>query len=117
MVAGTHDDSAFDIQVDAPFAGWCGAQIHCSDEALCVPMAKDNSPTRFLPLSGYVAGLYERTDSQGGVFKAPAGTEANLLGPLDFAARIGDAEPDLEYRRQIMKLSPRYIVTGLFVFD
>ena len=35
---------------------------------------------RSLPTSGAVAGLYARTDSTRGVWKAPAGTEARIAG-------------------------------------
>jgi phage tail sheath protein FI len=58
------------------------------------PIGKGKNPTRILPPSGYVAGMYARIDSQRGVFKAPAGTEANLGGALDLAAKIGDTEQD-----------------------
>jgi hypothetical protein len=58
------------------------------------PIGKGKNPTRILPPSGYVAGMYARIDSQRGVFKAPAGTEANLSGALDLGAKIGDTEQD-----------------------
>ena len=34
----------------------------------------------FLPPSGYVAGIYARTDNNRGVWKAPAGLETSILG-------------------------------------
>jgi phage tail sheath protein FI len=40
---------------------------------------KENHPEAFPP-SGFVAGLYARTDTNRGVWKAPAGTEASLRG-------------------------------------
>jgi phage tail sheath protein FI len=40
---------------------------------------QENRPAEFPP-SGFVAGLYARTDSSRGVWKAPAGTEASLTG-------------------------------------
>lgn len=40
---------------------------------------QQNRPTDFPPC-GFVAGLYARTDSTRGVWKAPAGTEASLTG-------------------------------------
>jgi phage tail sheath protein FI len=42
---------------------------------------QENRP-RELPPCGYVAGLYARTDANRGVWKAPAGTEASLVGVL-----------------------------------
>jgi phage tail sheath protein FI len=42
--------------------------------------------------SGMIAGLMARTDSQRGVWKAPAGTEAALLGVLDLELNLTDME-------------------------
>jgi phage tail sheath protein FI len=42
--------------------------------------------------SGIIAGLMARTDSQRGVWKAPAGTEAALLGILDLELNLTDLE-------------------------
>ncbi len=58
------------------------------------PIGLGKNPTRTLPPSGFVAGMYARIDSRRGVFKAPAGTETNLSGVLGLAAQIGDTEQD-----------------------
>lgn len=42
--------------------------------------------------SGGIAGLMARTDSQRGVWKAPAGTEADLRGVLDVELNMTDGE-------------------------
>ena len=42
--------------------------------------------------SGAVAGVIARTDSQAGVWKAPAGTDASLNGVRDMTVRMLDAE-------------------------
>ena len=42
--------------------------------------------------AGIIAGLMARTDSQRGVWKAPAGTEAALLGILDLELNLTDLE-------------------------
>ncbi|MBV9210298.1 MAG: phage tail sheath family protein [Acidobacteria bacterium] len=42
--------------------------------------------------SGMIAGLMARTDSQRGVWKAPAGTEADLRGILDLDVNLTDLE-------------------------
>ena len=42
---------------------------------------QENRPAEFPPC-GFVAGLYARTDTNRGVWKAPAGTEASLTGVL-----------------------------------
>jgi phage tail sheath protein FI len=45
-----------------------------------------------LPPSGYIAGLYARTDASRGVWKAPAGTQAGLNGVVGLAADITDVQ-------------------------
>jgi hypothetical protein len=48
--------------------------------------------TRLFPPCGMVAGIYARTDSQRGVWKAPAGTEASLTGITSLATSLTDGE-------------------------
>src|SRR5262249_22083757 len=44
------------------------------------------SPSPILaPPSGFLAGIYARIDGKRGVFKAPAGTEANVAGSVGLA--------------------------------
>jgi phage tail sheath protein FI len=45
-----------------------------------------------LPPSGYLAGLYARTDGSRGVWKAPAGVQASLSGVVGLAADLSDTE-------------------------
>lgn len=45
-----------------------------------------------LPPSGYIAGLYARTDANRGVWKAPAGTEASLNGAVGLAVALTDTQ-------------------------
>jgi phage tail sheath protein FI len=47
---------------------------------------------RPFPASGAVAGLYARTDTERGVWKAPAGTEAVVRGSQGLAYTLTDAE-------------------------
>lgn len=47
---------------------------------------------RAFPPSGFVAGIYARTDSQRGVWKAPAGTEASVSGATSVTAKLTDGE-------------------------
>ncbi|HEX9775222.1 MAG TPA: phage tail sheath C-terminal domain-containing protein [Actinomycetota bacterium] len=47
---------------------------------------------RSMPGSGIVAGLYARTDSARGVWKAPAGTEATLRGVQELDYNLTDPE-------------------------
>ncbi|HEY4304627.1 MAG TPA: phage tail sheath subtilisin-like domain-containing protein [Gemmatimonadaceae bacterium] len=44
------------------------------------------------PPCGYVAGVFARTDSTRGVWKAPAGTEASVNGAAGLAITMSDAE-------------------------
>ncbi len=48
--------------------------------------------SRAFPPSGFVAGIYARTDSQRGVWKAPAGTEASISGATSLARKLTDNE-------------------------
>ncbi len=53
----------------------------------------DRSPTPILvPPSGFVAGLYAKTDGQRGVWKAPAGTSAALGGSVGLAVNLTDTQ-------------------------
>lgn len=53
--------------------------------------AQQNRPREFPP-SGFMAGIYARTDAQRGVWKAPAGSEASLTGVIDTKVRLTDDE-------------------------
>ncbi|WP_437729250.1 phage tail sheath family protein [Sorangium sp. So ce861] len=58
------------------------------------PYSNVSGATRLAPPSGMIAGLYARTDNTRGVWKAPAGTEAGLLGAIGVAAPISDGDQD-----------------------
>jgi len=45
-----------------------------------------------VPPSGFIAGLYAKTDAQRGVWKAPAGTEAGVAGANGLAVTFTDVE-------------------------
>ncbi len=51
-----------------------------------------NFRTRAFSPSGAVAGIYARTDTERGVWKAPAGTEAVVRGSRGLAYTLSDAE-------------------------
>lgn len=48
-----------------------------------------------LPPSGYIAGLYAKTDARRGVWKAPAGTETGIAGATGLIANLTDVEQGL----------------------
>ncbi|HEU0183799.1 MAG TPA: phage tail sheath subtilisin-like domain-containing protein [Blastocatellia bacterium] len=69
--------------------------------AVYFPWLKATDPTGLsanplsLPPSGYVAGMYAKIDAKRGVWKAPAGAEANLGGAVGLTTRLIDAEQDI----------------------
>lgn len=52
---------------------------------------QENRP-RNVPPCGFIAGIYSRTDSSRGVFKAPAGIDASLAGVLGVTVPLTDDE-------------------------
>jgi len=58
------------------------------------PYSKISGTTRYAPPSGMIAGLFARTDNTRGVWKAPAGTEASMLGAIGVAADVSDQDQD-----------------------
>lgn len=59
---------------------------------VCISDPLDGGRERTCPPSGGVAGVYARTDRSRGVWTAPAGTEAVLLGIRDAEVHLGDDE-------------------------
>jgi len=53
-----------------------------------------NRPS-YYPPSGFVAGIYARTDGTRGVWKAPAGTEAAVAGASGVAVQLNDPQNGL----------------------
>ncbi|MBS1144025.1 MAG: phage tail protein [Proteobacteria bacterium] len=51
-----------------------------------------NGKPRLTPPGGTIAGLYARTDGNRGIWKAPAGTDANLAGVQSLAVPMTDGE-------------------------
>ncbi len=54
----------------------------------------DRAKTVMIAPSGFAAGLWARTDSRRGVWKAPAGLQASVIGIARTIVRIGDDEQD-----------------------
>lgn len=73
------------------------ADKHSRNAAIYFPRLLEANPLRdnqietFVP-SGAIAGLIARTDATRGVWKAPAGTEATLLGVAGFSVMLTDQE-------------------------
>jgi phage tail sheath protein FI len=96
------------LLIDPPTT-WSGAQLPTSGPnslaGLRIGMVKDHSALfyprltiddkgvrKFVGPSGAIAGLCARIDGTRGVFKAPAGTEADLRGILGVEQRFTDGE-------------------------
>lgn len=58
------------------------------------PAGVGDNPRRDIPPVGHVLGVYARIERSRGIWKAPAGDEANLSGVLDVTYRLTDAEHD-----------------------
>jgi phage tail sheath protein FI len=58
------------------------------------PYSSIAGATRYAPPSGFIAGLYARIDNTRGVWKAPAGTEATILGAVGLGVSVTDGEQD-----------------------
>jgi phage tail sheath protein FI len=53
------------------------------------------NPRRYVPPSGFMAGMFARIDNQRGVWKAPAGTEAGIIGAIGLEYSVTDSEQDV----------------------
>jgi uncharacterized protein len=94
------------VIVDAP-AGWvepkhvtaglAGLATRDENAALYFPRVRMADPLRENRLEtfaacGVVAGIYARTDAQRGVWKAPAGLDATLVGVAELSVRLTDGQ-------------------------
>ncbi|VAW89519.1 Phage tail sheath protein FI [hydrothermal vent metagenome] len=74
-----------------------GIGTNSKNAAIFFPRIKQTNPLRdnqleaFVPC-GTVAGIFARTDSQRGVWKAPAGMEATLRGVAELTVKLTDLE-------------------------
>jgi phage tail sheath protein FI len=90
----SHDDPVDSgIGIDA-----AGSGITRSENAVIyfprikAPDPLEENRAKFFPPSGAIAGIMARTDAQRGVWKAPAGTEAGLVGIVDLEVKMTDEE-------------------------
>jgi phage tail sheath protein FI len=113
------------LLMDSP-ASWTSAQLASTGvAALRVGLVKDYSAIFFpritiddrgklinIGASGAIAGLCARTDGTRGVWKAPAGTEADLRGILGLDQRFSDRENGILNPRAIntIRIFPNGIV-------
>lgn len=77
----TINDYASVLQANKVFGALYAPWVQVFD-----PIGVGQAPTRFIPSEGHVMGIYARTDRERGIWKAPAGNAAQVLGALDLAA-------------------------------
>lgn len=78
-------------------ATWINGVLQSRNAATYFPAVKIADPldqfrARPMAPSGTLAGVYSRTDSERGVWKAPAGTDATLKGVAQIALPLNDLE-------------------------
>lgn len=78
-------------------AAWANGISQSRNAAVYIPAVQladplDSLRPRAMAPSGTLAGLYARTDSNRGVWKAPAGTDAALSGVAGLASLMNDIE-------------------------
>ncbi len=93
IVDSIEDETVTNMPGD--LAGLTGADA--LNSAIYYPWVKapdplQNGALRNFPPCGFVAGIYARTDSTRGVWKAPAGSEASLTGAAGLALTMSDSE-------------------------
>lgn len=82
---------------DTAKSGVADIGTNSKNAALFFPRLKQPNPERdnqiedFVPC-GAVAGIFARTDTQRGIWKAPAGLEATLVGVPQLSVALNDAE-------------------------
>lgn len=59
------------------------------------PIGVGTNPTKLVPPSGHIMGVFARTDNDRGVYKAPAGVDAVVRGFIGLERSVGDAEQDI----------------------
>jgi phage tail sheath protein FI len=70
-----------------------------------------------VPPSGFVAGMYAQTDARRGVWKSPAGTQANLAGAVGLVAELTDKEQgDLNTHPKSVGVIRRFPGTGIVLW-
>jgi|SRR5215213_657284 len=96
LIADAADDASFDTLSDVDSLD--GLTGNDSINAafyfpwITAPDPRQENRLRQFPPSGFVAGLFARTDAQRGVWKAPAGTEASLTGAAGVTRILTDGE-------------------------
>ena len=87
--------------------------MSCKNAALYFPWIKVSDPLsktgklRSCPTCGHVMGVYARTISERGVWKAPAGTEAILRGAIEVTTTLTSGEVDILNPAGVVSIIPK----------
>jgi phage tail sheath protein FI len=98
LIADCYQDATFhSLSASGGPAAQLTAGPHAANAAFYFPWISAPDPEqsnlpRSFPPSGFVAGIYARTDGSGGVWKAPAGTQASLAGVDGVTVPLNDHE-------------------------
>jgi hypothetical protein len=76
-----------DLQAKKAYGALYGPWIIVTD-----PIGAGADPRITIPPVGHVMGVYARIEATRGIWKAPAGDEANLLNVLDVTSRLSSAD-------------------------
>ncbi len=90
VAAGQADAYGQSFQGKKVYGALYGPWIQVADP---VGVAANGSlPVKWIPPTGHVMGVYARIESTRGIWKAPAGDEANIVGALDVEYQLSDAD-------------------------
>jgi phage tail sheath protein FI len=94
LIADSPEDATLDTADDnlGTLGGDAGKNAAFYFPWLNAPDAAQEGRARAFPPCGFVAGVYARTDTNRGVWKAPAGTEASLVGVSGVTIALTDKE-------------------------
>lgn len=92
---GTSNSTVESIKTQRDSLNSANAALYFPWIKVADPIGKGVDKTRFVPVAGHIAGVYARTDGQRGVFKAPAGVDADVRGAIECKVVVDDVTQDL----------------------
>ena len=87
--------------------------LSCKNAALYYPWIRVSDPLsstgklRDCPPSGHIMGVYARTIQERGVWKAPAGTEANVRGAIEVVKTLTTGDTDILNPLGVVSIIPK----------
>lgn len=97
MIIDAPEEFTTFTQAHAWIEGTAASSLRSRNAALYFPRLREPDPlmngiVRTFPAAGALAGLYARTDAERGVWKAPAGTAAVVVGASGLTVNLTDPE-------------------------